>query len=64
MTTKRESRETNALRSSSGLPPIVAKKRACLKCGVKFESDGCHHRLCVSCTNENRAIEAAFTTGG
>jgi len=64
MTTKQELRETNALRLSTGLPLLVAKKRACLKCGVKFESDGCHHRLCASCTKDNQAVEAAFITGG
>jgi hypothetical protein len=64
MTTKRELRETNTVRLSNGLPPLAPKKRDCLKCGVKIESDGCHHRLCTSCTKENQAIEAAFITGG
>ena len=41
--------EINELRELCKLPPIQPKVRKCLKCNMRFESQGNHNRLCDSC---------------
>lgn len=44
-----EIKEINRLRSVLGLPLIKILKKMCLNCGIKFESEGNHNRMCEVC---------------
>ena len=44
----------NEIRALLGMPPVVLKKRRCLKCNMMFESYGSHHRKCDSCKKNER----------
>lgn len=50
--------DLNKYRKLHGLPPIIPKKRQCLKCDYQFTSQGPNHRLCGVCGGQH---ESAFT---
>lgn len=51
---KKELKEINAARKFCGLTLQKRKKRACLKCGTKFFSNGSEDRFCNrKCRKEN-----------
>ena len=37
------------IRKEVGLAPINVKNRECLRCDIRFESQGSEHRMCRSC---------------
>ncbi len=39
----------NDVRKAQGMPEIVAKTRACLKCDKMFLSENSGHRMCANC---------------
>lgn len=47
-------KEINDFRKESGLPKLKYKKRKCLKCDDKFDSQGDHNRLCWRCRRSNK----------
>ena len=36
--------------------PRVLKRRPCLCCGVTFDSEGPHHRMCGSCRTQSQPV--------
>ena len=52
-TKKYEIKNINKCRSRVGMKKLNIKKRKCLKCNKRFESEGNHNRICELCKRRN-----------
>ena len=54
-TQERQAQKAMEAERAKGKPPEI-KRRPCMCCGVTFDSQGIHHRMCGSCRTQSQPV--------
>lgn len=54
------SKEIDKCRAENGLPPLIKKKRMCLKCQTMFNSHSAANRICSTCKSVQEGEDTVY----